>query len=317
MRVWMLGLFLVMVCAVAVVLWWRMSAPRSLSQAEFASRFDQAIPAPNGPVATYHLGHSLVGRDMPAMLAQLSGHTHASQLGWGATLKGHWDGDVPGFAEENFHTAFRPAADAIDSGDYGAVVLTEMVELRDAVRYFDSPRYLALWTKRALTARPDARVYLYETWHQLDDPQGWLNRLDKDLTDLWEGAVLRVAMAQEGVGTIYVIPGGQVMAAVARAIEAGQVPGLQRREQLFATTADGSTDTIHLNDLGSYVVALTHYAVIYHRSPEGLTADLLRADGTPIEKISPETALALQRIVWTVVTGYAPTGVASDQAGFK
>lgn len=298
-----------------VLLWRVAAAPRAISQADLAARYAQPLPPPAGPLATYHLGHSLVGRDMPAMLAQLAGHAHASQLGWGATLKGHWEGDVPGLTEENTHAHFRPAAEAADSGDYPVVVLTEMVELRDALRYFDSPKHLANWTRRFRAARPEARVYLYETWHPLDDPEGWLNRLDADLPRLWEGGVLRPAMAEAGVGTIHVIPGGQVMAAAVRAIEAGQVPGLSRREDLFATTPDGTPDQIHFNDAGAYLMALTHYAVIYHRSPEGLPHALTRADGSPAAALPQDTALVLQRMVWDVVTGYAATGVAGGAAG--
>lgn len=298
-----------------IVLVWRMTTPRALSPAEFAGRYMQSLPPPAGPLATYHLGHSLVGRDMPAMLAQLAGHDHASQLGWGATLKGHWEGDVPGMVEENAHPRFRPADQAADSGDYPVAVLTEMVELRDAVRFFDSPRYLANWVRRFRAARPDARIYLYETWHPLNDPEGWLNRLDADLPRLWEAEVLRPAMAEAGVGTIHVIPGGQVMAAAVRTIEAGQVPGLSRREDLFATGPGGAPDQIHFNDAGAYLMALTHFAVIYHRSPEGLPHALMRADGTPATALTPEAALTLQRIVWKVVTGYAATGVAGDTAG--
>jgi hypothetical protein len=81
---------------------------------------------------------------------------------------------------------------------------------------------------------------------------------------------------------VHVIPAGQVLARLVRAIEGGQgVPGLQRREDLFALNPDGSQDLIHLNDLGNYLVALTHYAVLYHRSPVGLPHQLLKADGTP------------------------------------
>ena len=146
----------------------------------------------------YHLGHSLVGRDMPAMLAQLAGegHRYESQLGWGATLKAHWGDDtVAGFAEENAHPRFRAAREAADSADYDAVVLTEMVEIRDAIRYHDSPAYLRRWADRILGARPDARVFLFETWHPLDDPEGWLNRLDRDLGRYWEGELLARAQA--------------------------------------------------------------------------------------------------------------------------
>ena len=54
-----------------------------------------------GPMRVFQLGHSLVGRDMPAMLQQLAGpgHLYDSQLGWGATPKAHWgDAPIPGFA---------------------------------------------------------------------------------------------------------------------------------------------------------------------------------------------------------------------------
>jgi hypothetical protein len=185
------------------------------------------------------------------------------------------------------------------------VVFTEMVELRDAIRYHDSAARLADWAAVARKARPDVRLYLYETWHRLGDPAGWLERIDADLPALWEGQVLRPAMGREGLaaGVIHVIPGGQVMAAAVRAAEAGQLPGLTRREEFF-------TDDIHLNDIGAWLIAMTHYAVLYHRTPEGLPAQLSRADGTPATPPPSDAALALQKVVWQVVTGYPASGVA-------
>lgn len=259
-------------------------------------------------MATYHLGHSLVGRDMPAMLAQMAGHVHASQLGWGASLQQHAAGDIPGFAVENAHPAHEPAATALDSGRYDAVVLTEMVELRAALRYHDAPRYLAHWALAARHANPAARVYLYETWHRLDDPDGWLNRIDHDLQALWTDRLLSPAMRRAQV-PIYLVPAGQVMAAATRAMEAGRIPGLTHRTDLFAVT-DGVTDPIHLNDHGHYLVALTHYATLYHRPPEGLPHTLRRADGTPMAPLAPATARSLQQLVWATVPRYAATGLA-------
>ncbi len=307
------GMLALAVATLAGGLWWLQQprSPKPLEAEALAARLAVPVPAPTGKMATYHLGHSLVGRDMPSMLAQLTGHDHASQLGWGAALKGHWTGDVPGLATENAHPFHRPAPEAADSGDYPVVVLTEMVEIRDAIRYFDSPRYLALWAQRFRKARPDARIYLYETWHRLDDPEGWLTRLDADGTRYWEGTLLAGALARDGVGPIHVIPGGQVMAATVRAIEAGQVPGLTRRDDLFAKDDGGVTDTIHFNDHGAYLMALTHYAVILHRSPVGLPHDLTRADGRPMTPMSADTASALQRIVWDTVLRYGRTGISS------
>jgi hypothetical protein len=298
---------LVAVLAGAWLLW----PAKRLSPEVLAARYAQGLTRPDGPLRVYHLGHSLVGRDMPAMLSQLSGHGYNSQLGWGASLRQHWQGEVPGFAEENRAPAFRAVDEAVDSGEYDAVVLTEMVELRDAIRYHDSPRALADWALRAWAARPDLRLYLYETWHRTDDPAGWEARIAGDGPALWQGELLARAMAHEGVGTIYVIPGGPVLAEVSAQIAAGGVPGMSSRDDLFAGS-DGVVDTIHLNDTGNYIIALTHYAVLYHRSPVGLPYELARADGTPMAPLSQETAQILQEVVWQVVSRYPFTGIARE-----
>ncbi len=260
------------------------------------------LPRPEGPLATYHLGHSLVGRDMPTMLAQLAGHSHASQLGWGSSLRDHALGTVAGFDTENAHAAHQPAETALRSGRFDAVVLTEMVELRDAIRYHAADRCLAHWASVARATNPQARVYLYETWHRLPDPDGWLTRLDGDLQTLWTERLRNPAMRRTGQ-PIHLIPAGQVMAATARAAEAGQIPGLASPHDLFS-------DDIHPNDAGAYLVALTHYATLYQRDPTGLPHALTRADGTPATAMAADTARALQQLVWATVPRYAATGIA-------
>lgn len=294
--------------ALALGAWLYASGPKRLSADALALRLSQPLPAPDGPLRVYHLGHSLVGRDMPAMLAQMAGHGYNSQLGWGASLDQHWRGDVPGMDAENATAAFRAAGAAVDSGDYDAVVLTEMVELRDAIADHDSAHALARWATRARAARPDVRLYLYETWHRTDDPAGWAARIAADGPALWQGTLLAQAMAQDEVGTIHIIPGGTVLAAVVAQIAAGRVPGLPRRDDLFAKGAAG-VDTIHLNDAGNYIIALTHYAVLYHRSPVGLPHDLTLADGSPMAPMSQDTARALQEVVWQTVLEYPFSGV--------
>lgn len=279
---------------------------------EVAARlYADPLPKPDAITNVYHLGHSLVGRDMPAMLAQLGGHSHHSQLGWGTSLREHWDPDLPinGFDAENDHAHFRPAREAIRSGTYDAVILTEMVELRDAITYHDTPDNLANWAQLAHEANPQTRIYLYETWHHTDDPLGWFARLDQDFGDLWRDRVLHPGLAKSGA-PIHLIPAGQVMAAFLRAVDArGGMGAVREVSDLFATAADGTPDTIHMNDLGAYLVALTHYAVLYHRSPVGLPHALLRADGTPATAPSPEVAALMQETVWRVIARHAETGV--------
>lgn len=295
-------------------------APEPMPEAEFETLYQNATFEQScAPLRVFHLGHSLVGRDMPAMLQQLApkGHEYRSQLGWGTTLRAHWKGrsEIAGFDSENNHSRFEPVREALEGGEYDVFVMTEMVSLRDAIRYFESWRYLRNWAALAREYRPDIRIYLYETWHELDVPEGWLDRLDRDLAELWEGEIMRRALSvSPEVFPIHVIPAGQAMAGVARAMENGQVAGLSRREELFAQAADGTQDKIHLNDLGNYVVALTHYAVLYGSSPVGLPRKLTRHDGTPASAPSLAAAQAIQEIVWKVVSRVPRTGIGAAQA---
>lgn len=300
------------------------AAAAAMGLAGFAARsrpvpVPPPLPAPDGPLQVYHLGHSLVGPDMPHMLAQLApeGHGYNSQLGSGTSLRGHWEPDEPilDFDAANQAPAYRDAREAVGSGAYHAVVLTEMVELRDALKYFDGARYFEKWTALARAASPAPRLYLYETWHNLDDPDGWLDRIEGDLEPLWIRGLTGPASRGNPDQPVYLIPGGQVLAAITRAAEAGEIAGLDTREDLFAQTDDGALDTIHFNDLGAYVLAVTHYAVLYQRSPEGLPHQLTRADGTPAQALPAAAARRVQEIVWQVVTAQPRTGIAAAETG--
>ncbi|MCV0440856.1 MAG: hypothetical protein K5880_19870 [Hydrogenophaga sp.] len=288
---------------------------KTLDPAALAQLYAEPLPAPEKPLRVFHIGHSLVGKNIPSMLEQLAGagHDHRSQLGWGASLQSHWEPDIPvkGSEVENAHDRYQDAKAAIASGSFDALVLTESVEIKDAIKYFDSPEYVRRWARDARNANPAIRVYLYETWHPLDDPDGWLTRLDRDLGAYWEGVLLAQGLAHGDTGgPVYVIPAGQVMAAFVRRVEqAGGLPGLSAREDLFHRAPDGKQDMIHASDLGSYLVALTHYAVLYHRNPIGLPHRLLRADGSQADAPSEAAARVMQEVVWEVVTRYPKTGV--------
>lgn len=290
--------------------------PRKPDPDLLRTAYETPAPTPEGPLRVFHLGHSLVGRDMPAMLAQLApeGHRYESQLGWGTSLKEHWQGEaaINGFETENAHDGYRDAREAIGSGEYDAVVLTEMVEIRDAIRYHDSAEYLHRWAELARQGDTRTRLYLYESWHRLDDPEGWLVRLDRDLETYWEGAIVlpELVRATDPARAVHIIPAGQVMAAFVREIEArGGVGNVTSRESLFARDAEDALDPIHMGDLGAYLVALTHYAVLYKRSPVGLPHVLRRADGTPAQAPMQEVARLMQEVVWDVVRGYGKSGV--------
>ncbi len=295
--------------------WWRLAATPTptlpgLTDAQMSALYADPLPAPDAPMRVFHIGHSLVNRDMPAMLAQLAGdgHRYESQLGSFATLRAHW-GDDPLIDAEiwNASPQFRDAREAVSSGDYDAIILTEMLDIRDALRFHDSPGYLTKFAQASLEAAPETRLFLYETWHWLDDPEGWLDRLDADLARYWEAGLLRPALYNLPEGTrIHLIPAGQAMAALVREIESrGGVGNVRDRSDLFS-------DQIHLNDLGNYFVALVHYAVLYGSSPEGLPHELLRADGTQAHAPSAETARLMQDVAWRVAKRFPATGLPQD-----
>jgi hypothetical protein len=282
--------------------------PVPLAAERMQRLYSEPLEPPSGGLRGFHIGHSLVGRDMPAMLAQLADGNSAyeSQLGWGTSLRAHWDREEPikGFETENAHPRYRDAHDALASGEYDALILTEMVEIRDAIAYLDSWDFLRRWTTEARASNPAIRIYLYETWHETNDPEGWLDRIDADLNRYWLDSILRPALTETG-GTdpIYIIPGGQVMAAFLRAAEARG--GLED----VSGVGDLMLDRIHFNDIGAYLVALTHFSVLFGRSPVGLPRALLRADGTAAQAPSAETADLMQTVVWQVVTSMPLTGV--------
>ncbi len=297
-----------LIAVAGTVYWLRYHVPAPLDQARTDALYATPAPASAPGLSVLHLGHSLVGYDMPEMLVQLAGagHSYNSQMGWGSFLKDHWDPTAPrnGFETTNIHPQFRDGHEALESGDYDVVVLTEAVEIRDSIRYMESPKMLHNLAAKARAHNPAVRVYFYETWHQLDDPEGWLDRLDADLERYWEDEILlRALNYQDDPQPIYMVPGGQVMARFVRAVEAaGGVGPITTRQDLFE-------DQIHFNDYGAYLMALTHYAVLYQRSPVGLPHALKKADGTPAADPGPEAARLMQEVVWDVVTGYAKTGV--------
>lgn len=292
----------------AIALWSRFSTPAPLDIESVNSLYADPAPTSNGPLKVLHLGHSLVGHDMPEMLTQLAdnGHTYSSQIGWGTFMKAHWTPDVArnGFEESNTHPQFREGHEAIESGEYDVLVITEAVEIRDSIKYMESPKMLHNWAAKARKYNPQIRIYFYETWHNLDDPEGWLQRLDRDLEKYWEGEILYRALNYEAdPQPIYVIPAGQVMAKFAREVEKrGGVGPIKTRADLF-------DDTIHFNDYGAYLIALTHYAVLYQTSPIGLPHNLKKASGASAANSGPEAARLMQEVVWEVVSHYNKTGV--------
>jgi len=277
--------------------------------------YKQGVSKPAGGQSVFHIGHSLVGRDMPSMIEQLAGngHSHKSQLGWGTSLKQHWepDEDILGFEVENNHPNFMDLNTAIESSEFDVFVLTEMVEIKDAIKYHKSAVYLAKFAEKIIASNPESKIYFYESWHHVNDKDGWTNRLSNDFETQWIDRILYPSLAKTDYQIpIYIIPVGQVLLALFDS-QSTKIPGksIDGPEAIFQRDDKGVLDAIHVNALGNYIVALTHYSVIYQKSPVGLPNQLLLADGSKAAAPDQETADHIQNIVWETVSQECRTGI--------
>ncbi|PCJ47245.1 MAG: hypothetical protein COA74_11935 [Gammaproteobacteria bacterium] len=89
----------------------------------------------------------------------------------------------------------------------------------------------------------------------------------------------------------------------------GGVEGISSPEDIFGRNADGGLDPIHVNDIGAYLVALVHYAVLYQTSPEGLPYQLKNETGKNAVAPSKQAAQLMQEITWRVVSENYRTGL--------
>lgn len=244
------------------------------------------------------VGHSLVGPDLPPMVASalqelgIEAVVEAQVIN-GAPLRYQWDN---GGNAEGVDARARLA-----KGDIDVLILTEAIPLANHVAYSDSAGQAARWARAAWDSNPRTQVLVYETWHSLasgpgaripDDPGGqvpWSDRLAADRA-LWQGlADAANAVRPPEAPAVRIIPAGQAMGQLAQAAEAGEVPGI-------ASIRDAFDDDIHPNGKGLYLVAAVTSAVIAGKPPDGLPPKLGRLFRDRRSALSAETAAALQRI---------------------
>ena len=195
-----------------------------------------------------------------------------------------------------------------DIGDFDMLVITERVALSTTREWHDSDGWALRWAHHAWAngaGGAGADVLLYAGWvarhvdpQTSDDPDAalpWRERLDREY--VWWLEILAHVNANrpEGASEMRMIPASMVLAAAHDAILAGQAPArLDDMEAFFR-------DDIHLSTLGAYLVAMTHFAVIYRRDPTELRAPP-RVDGAVWSWMA--------RLVQEVVLSHPETGVA-------
>ncbi len=164
------------------------------------------------------------------------------------------------------------------------------------------------FVKQALPQSPDLQVYVYARWPrkdkdgQLDYARQW----SREYTGGWDSTnetkdyFERLASAiqkelPELKRPVRIVPVGHVMNELDRRMQQKEVPGL-------ASIGEVYQDQIHLNHVGSYVVACTFHATLFGESTVGLSTE-------PYGPIDPLLARVIQETVWRVVATCPGSGV--------
>ena len=181
---------------------------------------------------------------------------------------------------------------------YDVLVVTERHDLPAIARREGTAFYLTEMSKHLLAGNSDAEVLFYHTWLNVDTdaPWSWIN-YERAVVPMWECIASRANLdlpARGDAPRVRLLPGGGALAELAAALWDGKVPGV-------AAMAPGArvrllfSDNVHMSDVGRYIIALVHYAVLFGRSPEGAA---IRAP------VSPETGRYMQTFAWQYVVAY-------------
>ncbi|MCU0801276.1 MAG: hypothetical protein MUD11_05780 [Rhodobacteraceae bacterium] len=260
------------------------------------------------------VGHSLVGPTLPplvegALIRQGDSTAQVeAQVINGASLRYSWENADEG---EALNARTRLAAGGVD-----ALVLTEAVPLAPQITWNDTVGQIVAFGLLARSANPEARIYLYETWHSLksgpdtviagDDGAGvpWRERIVADTTVFRDLAAQ--ASAELGGGAVQVIPAAQALLALDKAIAAGEVPGI-------ADIGDVFNDDIHPNGKGFYFLALVHAAAISGQDIADLPTMLTRTWSSRDAMVTDAQARVFRQIAAEVVQAQ-PVIVAAQAA---
>jgi hypothetical protein len=259
------------------------------------------------------------------MTAALAGASHGltysfqEQFRLGASLQLQWEeAQTPRdqWDDKQFRLSYPKA---LPNGDFNTVVLIDSVPRGGAELEAQSLKYLTHFVEYIAQTNPTARIYYAEAWRSLLSGTGkapwdtisptrsldWRARIEAD-APMWER--IRSQVSQATGREIILIPQAQALGRLVDAMEAGQVPGFQSKEDIFA-------DDVHLNPYGMYFLACFHYAKLFGRSPQGLPIDIknrwgvdywerpLNGAGPTYPKPNAAGMRAMQNIAWQLASG--------------
>jgi hypothetical protein len=163
-----------------------MTSPVSAQQMDTSGtgRFDERSKPMSGPVndrSVFWVGHSLVEQrtasewgeiDLMSMVGLLAkdralGYRSTGHALWGSPVSALWRGKPHGYDRDASSMVPRREAFERTAANYDTLVLTEALPVAKAIRHEYSAYYVRLFYCTLKRANPRARVYLYQTWVNL------------------------------------------------------------------------------------------------------------------------------------------------------
>ncbi len=304
---------------------------RAISPALWAA-LAAATGAASGPLRMYYLGNSLTDELKYERFVELA-REGGAELVWGrhmipgAPIRWLWSA-TNGFSER----PYGPWPTALREYEWDVVTLQPF-------NPFDSEfPHARLFCAEIAKRSPAAEVLIYAQWpgrgrgadwelafagrtdagraagpdsyavRAAAVPAPWRERLaERSLRNEYELIVVSLNAERAMPRPVRLIPVGHVMQLLGQKMRAGLVPG-------YRTPWDFYSDGIHVNNVGSYIVACTFYATIFRRSP--LDLPLAGYQGRPGEgadgvHITAEMARMVRESVWEVVATHPLCGVTS------
>ncbi|HEX8551031.1 MAG TPA: putative Ig domain-containing protein [Abditibacteriaceae bacterium] len=176
--------------------------------------------------------------------------------------------------------------------------------------YKENIRDIPVLAEEFYKKSPQGQLFIYAQWPSWgkggDWTRRWLEPREQNIMSRaeHEDTVTWLHENLKGHKPARLVPVGQVMHLLEQKAKAGLVPGMQTMWNVY-------DDDVHINNVGSFIVASTFYATTQERSPEGLDFKPY-AEGKM--KLTPELAKVIQQTVWEVVATHRMTGVQSTLA---
>jgi hypothetical protein len=254
----------------------------------------EGSPVPPETAAVYiGVGHSLLdgvidqSTHQPFLGLVVEGSTVEAQSIPGAPLSVNWEDSDEG------HVAFHAKA-YIAANHTDHLILTENNTV--APNWTVEP--IQLWRDQGLIGNPAIKTWWYQVWPNIPDDtdwEAWVAEMQDTWAPLYPAQLQALTTEIGGSNYVRMIPGGEALAALAVAVDDGDIDGLSDPLDLFS-------DAVHLSAIGGYFMALVHWATIHGQSPVGKPYDYVTG-------VTAGMAADLQAFAWSIVSTHPYAGV--------